>query len=92
MVLLAVAREGLSELRAIGQAYRWISDNRALIGMAIPQFALDPHCTPRLRLLVDHADFSADVLQPIMQSGHVTVQAYRKLRWGGKTGLFLEAA
>ena len=35
---------------------------------------------------------AADVLQPMLQSDHVTVQAYRKLRWGGKTGLFLEAA
>ncbi len=92
IVLLAVAREGLSELRAIGQAYRWISENRALIAMAIPQFAIDAHRTPMLRLLVDHADASADVLQQIMQAEHVTIQAYRKLRWGKKTGLFLEAA
>jgi len=92
IVLLAVAREGLSELRAIGHAYRWISENRTLIAMAIPQFAIDPNQTPRLRLLVDHADASADVLHQIMQAEHVTIQAYRKLRWGGKTGLFLEAA
>jgi hypothetical protein len=92
IVLLAVAREGLSDLRAIGQAYRWISENRTLIGMAIPQFSIDPNRLPGLRLLVDHADISADVLNPILQADHVTVQAYRKLRWGGKTGLFLEAA
>ncbi|HZL34898.1 MAG TPA: hypothetical protein VFC78_06290 [Tepidisphaeraceae bacterium] len=92
LVLLAVAREGLTELRAIGQAYRWLIENRALIGMAMPQLAIDPARTPRLRLLVDQADLSADVLQPMLQSENVTVQAYRKLRWGGKTGLFLEAA
>jgi hypothetical protein len=92
MVLLAVAREGLSDLKAISQAYRWVSENRALIGMAIPQFAIDASIAPRLRLLVDHADVSADVLHSIMHSEHVTVQAYRKCRWGGKTGMFLEAA
>ncbi|MDB5301551.1 MAG: hypothetical protein JWO87_3214 [Phycisphaerales bacterium] len=92
VVLLAVARTGLSELRSIGLAYRWLSENRALIGMAVPQFAIDTTQAPRLRLLVDHADVAADVLQPMLQSDHVTVQAYRKLRWGGKTGLFLEAA
>lgn len=92
MMLLAVAREGLAELRAIGQAYRWVCENRALISMAMPQFAIDITSTPRIRLLVDHADTSAGVLQPILQSEHVSVQAYRKLRWGGKTGLFLEAA
>jgi hypothetical protein len=32
------------------------------------------------------------VLQPIMQSTSVVVHAYRKLRWGGKTGLLLQAA
>lgn len=92
MVLLAVARHGLGELRAIGQAYRWLIENRALLGMALPQFALDPNRLPSLRLLVDQADVSAEILQPMLQSEHVTVQAYRKLRWGGKTGLLLEAA
>jgi hypothetical protein len=92
MVVLAVAREGLSELRSIGQAYRWVCDNRALIGMAMPQFAIDASQQPRLRLLVDHADISADVLHSIMHADHVTVHAYRKLRWGGRNGLFLEAA
>ena len=45
-----------------------------------------------LRLLVDHTDLSADSLQPVLHSGHVTVQSYRKLRWGGRTGLLLDAA
>ena len=92
IVLLAVTREGLSDLRAIGQAFRWVSENRALIGMAIPQFSIDTTALPQLRLLVDHADIAADVLHPILHADHVTVQAYRRLRWGGKTGLFLEAA
>jgi len=47
---------------------------------------------PQLELIVDHHDMSADILQPMLQSGHVTVQAYRKLRWGEKTGLLLDAA
>ena len=45
------------------------------------------HAEPR-----DGHDLSADLLQPVLQSDHVTVQSYRKLRWGGRTGLLLEAA
>ena len=92
VVLFAVAREGLGELRNIGQAYRWLADNRPLLSMALPQFAINTSQAPRLRLLVDHSDLSADALQPVLQSGNVTVQSYRKLRWGGKTGLLLDAA
>ncbi len=92
LVMVAVARNGLADLRSIAQAYRWMSDNRTLIGMAIPQFSLDAHALPRLELLVNHADMTADVLQPLLSSGYVTVRAYRKLRWGEKTGLLLEAA
>jgi hypothetical protein len=92
LVLLAVAGEGLSDLRSIAQAYRWLMENRALVAMALPQFAIDAMRAPRLRLLVDHADVSAELLQPMLQSGNVTVQAYRKIRWGAKLGLLLEAA
>ena len=92
LVLVAVARQGLPDLRAIGQAYRWLIENRPLISLAVPQFAIDAHQLPRLHLLVDHADVSAEVLQPMLQSANVTVHAYRKLRWGAKTGLLLEAA
>lgn len=92
IVLFAVAREGLGELRSIGQAYRWVRENCALLGMALPQFAIDPHQSPRLRLLVDQSDLSAEALQPVLQSEHVSVQSYRKLRWGDRTGLLLNAA
>lgn len=92
IVLFAVAREGLGELRSIGQAYRWVRENCALLGMALPQFAIDPHQSPRLRLLVDQSDLSAEALQPVLQSEHVSVQSYRKLRWGDRTGLLLDAA
>ena len=60
--------------------------------MACPQFAIDSQQIPQLRLLVDQSDITAAVLQPMLQSGNVTVQAYRKLRWGGRIGLLLEAA
>ncbi len=92
LMLLAVARQGLSELRAVGQAYRWMVENRALLAMALPQFAIDAQRQPQLRLLVDRCDVGADILQPMLESEHVTVQAYRRLRWGTKMGLFLEAA
>ena len=92
LVLVAVARQGLPDLRAIGQAYRWLIENRPLISLAVPQFAIDAHQLPRLHLLVDHADVTAEILQPMLQSANVIVHAYRKLRWGAKTGLLLEAA
>jgi hypothetical protein len=92
MVMLVVARQGLGELRAVGQAYRWMLENRALLGMALPQFAIDAQRMPRLRMLVDQADVRADILQPMLESEHVSVQAYRRLRWGSRIGFFLEAA
>ena len=92
LVLLAVAGQGLSDLRSIGRAWRWLNENRELIGMALPQFAIEAHRPPQLRLLVDRADLTADVLQPMLESQHISVQAYRKLRWGQKLGVFLEAA
>ena len=92
IVLIAVARQGLSDLRAIGRGYQWLIENRGLVSMAMPQFAIDAHQLPQLRLLVDQSDMTAEILQPMLQASNVTVQAYRKLRWGGKTGLLLEAA
>ena len=72
IVLFAVAREGLGELRSIGLALRWAAENLALLGMALPQLAIDPNQSPRLRLLVDQSDLSAEALQPVLQSDHVT--------------------
>lgn len=92
LVLVAVARQGLNDLKLIGRAYQWLIENRPLIAMAVPQMSIDAHQLPRLQLLVDQADMSAEVLQPILQSASVSVHAYRKLRWNGKTGLLLEAA
>jgi hypothetical protein len=92
LVVLAVARQGLSELQALGQAYRWTIENRPLLSMALPQFSIDTHAMPEMRLLVDRRDLSAEQLQPLLQAGNVTVHTYRKLRWGAKTGLLLEAA
>jgi hypothetical protein len=92
IVLLAAARQGLGELRSIARAYNWLIENYNLICMAMPQLAINPTAQPCLRLLIDHADLSAEILQPMLQSSTVTVQAYRRLRWGEKTGLLLEAA
>jgi hypothetical protein len=92
LVLLAVARKGLGELRAIALAYRWMIENRPLLSMAMPQFSIDAHAHPSLKLLVDRADAGAELLLPMTENSSVTVQTYRKLRWAGKTGLLLEAA
>ena len=92
LVLLAEAGAGLRELRRIGAALRWMGENRQLIRMALPQLSIDTAATPSLRLAVDHADLSADSLQTLLQSQTVTIVAYRKVKWGMKVGLLLEAA
>lgn len=92
VVLLAVARQGLSDLSAIGQAFRWLQENQTLIGMAVPQLSIDVRQPPQLELLVNQSDSAAETLQPMLEGGHVTVKTYRKLRWGGRMGLLLEAA
>ena len=92
LVLVAVARRGLAELRAIGLAYKWMVENRPLLSMALPQFSIDPDSMPTLRLVVEHSDADADMLVPMTENGNVTIQTYRKLRWGDRTGLLLEAA
>lgn len=92
LVLLVVASQGLGELRSISSAYGWLRENRELIGMALPQFSIDPRQTPRLRLLVDRADLTAEALKAMVGTEQVIVQAYRKLRWGERLGVFLEAA
>jgi hypothetical protein len=92
LILLACARRGLGELKLVGKAYAWLIENRALVAMALPQLGVDAHPLPRLRLIVDQADLSAESLQTLVQSGSVTVQSYRKLRWGGRTGVLLQAA
>ena len=92
IVMLAVSRQGLDDLNTIGQAYQWLQQNQTLIGMAVPQLSIDTQQPPHLRLLVDQADSTAHTLRPMLQGDHVTVKTYRRLRWGGRTGLLLEAA
>ena len=92
IVMLAVSREGLADLSAIGQAYQWLQQNQNLIGMAVPQLSIDTQQQPHLSLLVNQSDSNAQTLRPMLGGTHVTVKTYRKLRWGGKTGLLLEAA
>ncbi|HEY1922470.1 MAG TPA: hypothetical protein VGG44_06865 [Tepidisphaeraceae bacterium] len=92
LILLAVAGKGFSQFPSIGQALRWMAENGELIRMALPQLAIDAAATPAVRLLVDHDDLWADTLQPLLHSDTITVQAYRRLKWGTKTGLLLEAA
>ena len=92
IVLIGEAGHGLTDLRALGRAYQWLVENRNLIAMAVPQLSIDAHQMPQLSLLVDRADAGAATLEPMLQSGNVTIETYRKLKWGGKTGLLLEAA
>jgi hypothetical protein len=92
MILIAAAGHGLADLVRIGQAYRWLVENRSLLAMALPQFALDAHQMPHLRLLVAHGDSNAEVLQPLLHANTITIHTYRRLRWGERVGLLLDAA
>lgn len=92
LVLVAVAGEGLAGLEKVARAHRWLVENRSLVAMALPQMNVDAHQLPELRVLVDWQDAGAEGLRSLVGAGHVTVQTYRKLRWGGKTGVLVEAA
>lgn len=92
IVLIGEAGHGLTDLRAIGRAYQWLVENRNLIAMAVPQLSIDALQMPQLSLLVDRADAGAATLEPMLQSGNVTIETYRRLKWAGRTGLLLEAA
>ena len=60
--------------------------------MAMPQLAIDVQIPPHVRLVVDQNDLSADALQPLLQVDTVSIQTYRRVRWGDRRGLLLEAA
>jgi hypothetical protein len=92
LLLLAVAGKGLSDLRSIGYAYRWLTENRQLVAMAVPQLAIDADALPKLRLFIDQADHDAQTLGPILQNQLVEIHPFRTLNWSGRLGLLLEAA
>ncbi|MGH7176639.1 MAG: hypothetical protein ACREJC_04600, partial [Tepidisphaeraceae bacterium] len=92
LVMIAVASDGLDDLTTIADALRWTNENRTLISMAVPQLNIDAHQLAHLRLLVNRADFDGQKLQPLLQSGNVTLVTCRKVRWSGRTGLLMEAA
>jgi hypothetical protein len=92
LTLLGVVAGGLDDLQVIGQGYRWLMENRPLVRMALPQMNIDSAALPRLVLFLDQADTRGDQLSAILHGGAAAVQTYRRLRWGEKTGLLLEAA
>lgn len=92
LALYSVAEQGLPGLNRIGKAYAWAIENLSLIAMAVPQLRLNAELEPSLRLIVDHADVSAATLQPMMQQRSVKVETYRRLKWGTRRAVLLEAA
>ncbi len=91
LVLLAPAATGLTNLSAIARAAAWLGENRQLLGMALGQFRLND-TLPQTQLLVDHADAGAAALQALIGTGRVTIRVCRRLSWGGRVGLLLDAA
>lgn len=92
LVLLAVADRGLADLARIGRAIAWINENRALLAMALPQLAIDRDTAPLVQLYIDHGDARADALQVLLAGGQVSLHTWRRLRWGQRRALLLEAA
>ncbi|MGC4030219.1 MAG: hypothetical protein QM754_00525 [Tepidisphaeraceae bacterium] len=92
LTLLAVSRPGLGDLRQIAAAYRWMSENRQLIAMALPQFSLDLAAEPKLHVLVDSNDVDAANAHPMLAMAAVTVAACRRVRFAGRMALLLDAA
>jgi len=90
LTLLAVAN-CLDELSAISRAYAWLTENRSLLRMALPQLNIDAASMPRLSLFVDQSDVSATTLGSLLQGSHVEIKPYRRLRWAEKSGLLLAA-
>ena len=92
LTVVTAAAPGLSDLGQIGRSLAWAAENRQLLGMALSQYRLDAGAEVRLHLLVGHADARAGALRPLLGTGRVSVQTYRKLTWGGRIGVLLEAA
>jgi hypothetical protein len=92
LVMVAVTAGELAELQAVSRGYGWLIENRPLVRMALPQMNINAAAMPKLVLCVDQAETKGEQLASILQNGNVTIQTYRRLRWGGKTGLLLAAA
>jgi hypothetical protein len=90
LVLFAQLGPGLNGLNSIAAGLKWIEEARHLLAMALPQLKVDVDATPRVRLLVDHADRSASGLAPMLTDARVTIQTYRQVKWGGRSGLMVE--
>lgn len=92
LVLIVAANSTLSELRIISEAYRWVTENRSLLSMAMPQFALDAHQLPQLWLLIDQAAMGGQVLRALLPAETVTIHTFQRVKWGPRMGVLLDAA
>jgi hypothetical protein len=92
LLLVAAVEPGLRDLSAVGRALDWLSENRQLVTMALSQFRLDGDADVAVRLYVSHADADASDLKSLLGNADVSIRTYRRLRWGDRTGVLLEAA
>ena len=92
LVLVAQAGAGLVGMDSIAAAVRWLDDSKQLIAMAMPQLSIDGAAPTQVQLLIDHADRTAEGLRPLLGNSRITIRSYRKVRWGGRNGLLLDAA
>ncbi|HQY88529.1 MAG TPA: hypothetical protein PK402_07710 [Tepidisphaeraceae bacterium] len=92
LVLVAQLGAGLNGLNAIAAGIKWLEESRQLVAMAMPQLAINIDLMPRVHMLIDRNDRTAEALNPLLGNARITIQTYRKLKWGGRTGLLLEAA
>ena len=92
LVVVAASGHGLCDLRSIARAYQWLVENHKILCMALPQYAIDASIKPAMYLLVDHGDMNSELMQPLFETETVSIHGYRRLRWGARAGLLLEAA
>lgn len=92
LVLVAQAGEGLAGMESIAAAVAWLDASKQLIAMAMPQLSIDTSVPTKVQLLIDHSDRTAEGIRPLLGNSRITIRSYRKLRWGGRTGLLLDAA
>lgn len=92
LVLVAQLGGGLAGLGTVGSAVKWLEDSAKVIAMAMPQLSIDMTKPIRVQLLVDFNDRSATGLMPLLGHDRIAVRCYRRLRWGDRTGLLLDAA
>jgi len=92
IALVAVSGRDMANLAQIARAWNWTEQNRQLLAMAMPQLAMDCSRPPVLHLLVEDSHAQVPAAAALFRGENIIVKGYRRVRWGGRAGLLLDAA